>query len=308
MVAPSDNTVAADAGIQVVTTPDPSAELQDPETPESVLTRFGITTLDENFTEFTVVASMPVGRLVNPFTGMPTVGPLAILVDDVGGRANFYRRGSGQWTVSSELTVELSPDGIDSLQAAPDEPVVASSRPLGPHGATLLAICTLSHRGSTIGGGTVRTVAIAGGPDGPIQRGPDTLVRTPQTTLADLMSAEPLAAEAERSEASNRPESGTYRLAQRPDSIINNLIGIVHGGVSSAGLELVASAAINHGQAEPLRTASIRVNFLRPFFAGAQSRYEGTALRVGRNSAIGDAQAVGDDGKVSILARVTGYR
>ena len=56
---------------------------------------------------------------------------------------------------------------------------------------------------------------------------------------------------------------------------------------------LVASAAINHGQAEPLRTASIRVNFLRPFFAGAQSRYEGTALRVGRNSAIGDAQAVG---------------
>jgi uncharacterized protein (TIGR00369 family) len=299
MVAPSDNTVAADAGIQGVTTPDPSADLQDPETPESVLTRFGITTLDENFTEFTVVASMPVGRLVNPFTGMPTVGPLAILVDDVGGRANFYRRGSGQWTVSSELTVELSPDGIDSLQAAPDEPVVASSRPLGPHGATLLAICTLSHRGSTIGGGTVRTVAIAGGPDGPIQRGPDTLVRTPQTSLADLMSAEPLPTEA---------ESGTYRLAQRPDSIINNLIGIVHGGVSSAGLELVASAAINHGQAEPLRTASIRVNFLRPFFAGAQSRYEGRTLRVGRNSAIGDAQAVGDDGKVSILARVTGYR
>ena len=270
---------------------------QDPETPESVITRFGIQTLDENFTEFTVVASMPVGRLVNPFTGMPTIGPLAILVDDVGGRANFYRRGAGQWTVSSELTVELSPDGIESLQAAPDEPVVASSRPLGPHGATLLAICTLSHRGSTIGGGTVRTVAITGGPDGPIQRGPDTLVRTPQTSLADLMSGEPLPV-----------QDGTYRLAQRPDSIINNLIGIVHGGVSSAGLELVASAAINHGQSEPLRTASIRVNFLRPFFAGAQSRYEGTALRIGRNSAIGDAQAVGDDGKVAILARLTGYR
>jgi uncharacterized protein (TIGR00369 family) len=174
---------------------------------------------------------------------------------------------------------------------------MASSRPLGPHGATLLAICSLSHRGRTIGGGTVRTVAITGGPDEPIQRGPDTLVRTPQTSLADLMSSDPLPA-----------ESGTYRLAQRPDSIINNLIGIVHGGVSSAGLELVASAAVNHGQTEPLRTASIRVNFLRPFFAGTQSRYEGTALRIGRNSAIGDAQAVGDDGKVAILARVTGYR
>jgi uncharacterized protein (TIGR00369 family) len=293
MVGPSDSTGTAGAGIQGVTT----TPGQDPETPESVITRFGIQTLDENFTEFTVVASMPVGRLVNPFTGMPTVGPLAILVDDVGGRANFYRRGSGQWTVSSELTVELSPDGIDSLTAAPDEPVVASSRPMGPHGATLLAICTLSHRGSTIGGGTVRTVAIAGGPEGPIQRGPDTLVRTPETSLADLMASEPLPL-----------QSGIHRLAQRPDPIINNLIGIVHGGVSSAGLELVASAAINHEQTEPLRTASIRVNFLRPFFAGAQSRYEGTALRIGRNSAIGDAQAVGGDGKVAIVARVTGYR
>ena len=59
----------------------------------------------------------------------------------------------------------------------------------------MLAICTLSHRGSTIGGGTVRTVAITSGPDGPIQRGPDTLVRTPQTTMAELMSADPLPAD-----------------------------------------------------------------------------------------------------------------
>jgi uncharacterized protein (TIGR00369 family) len=280
-----------------VTTSPPHADRQDPETPESVLTRFGIITLEEDFTDFMVVASMPVGGMLNPFTGMPTIGPLAILVDDVAGRANFHRRGSGQWTVSSELTVELSPDGIDSILAAPDEPVVASSRPLGPHGATLLAICTLTHRGATIGGGTVRTVAITGGPDGPVPRGQDSLVRTPQTPLAELMSAH-----------AQPPEDGTYLLTQRPDPIINNLIGIVHGGVSSAGLELVASAAINHGQSEALRTASIRVNFLRPFFAGERSRYEGTLVRVGRNSAIGDAQAVGDDGKIAIMARITGYR
>jgi uncharacterized protein (TIGR00369 family) len=280
-----------------VTTSPQQVGKQDPETPESVLTRFGIITLEEDFTDFTVVASMPVGGMLNPFTGMPTIGPLAILVDDVAGRANFHRRGSGQWTVSSELTVELSPDGIDSILAAPDEPVVASGTPLGPHGATLLAIATLTHRGTTIGGGTVRTVAITGGPDGPVPRGHDQLVRTPQTSLVELMSAE-----------TQPPTDGTFLLAQRPDSIINNLIGIVHGGVSSTGLELVASAAINHGQAEPLRTASIRVNFLRPFVAGERSRYEGTVVRVGRNSAIGDAQAVGDDGKVAIMARVTGYR
>lgn len=91
--------------------------------------------------------------------------------------------------------------------------------------------------------------------------------------------------------------------------MINNLLGIVHGGVSSAGLELVASAAINSaGADQPMRTASIRVNFLRPFVAGAQSVYAGTALRVGRSYAVGDARAVGDDGKVAVIARVTGYR
>jgi uncharacterized protein (TIGR00369 family) len=280
-----------------VTTSPTQAGQQDPETPESVLTRFGIVTLEEDFTDFTVVASMPVGGMLNPFTGMPTIGALAILVDDVAGRANFHRRGSGQWTVSSELAVELSPDGIDSILAVPDEPVVASGSPLGPHGATLLAIATLTHRGITIGVGTVRTVAITGGPDGPVPRGQDSLVRTPQTSLVDLMSAEP-----------QPPQDGTYLLAQRPDAIINNLIGIVHGGVSSTGLELVASAAINDRQAEPLRTASIRVNFLRPFFAGERSRYVGSVVRVGRNSAIGDAQAVSDDGKVAIMARITGYR
>ena len=50
------------------------------------------------------------------------------------------------------------------------------------------------------------------------------------------------------------------------------------------------------------------MNFLRPVFAGERSRYEGTVVRVGRNSAIGDAQAVGDDGKAAIMARITGYR
>ena len=75
-----------------------------------------------------------------------------------------------------------------------------------------------------------------------------------------------------------------------------------------AGLEMAASAALNqHNSDGLLQTASLRVNFLRPFFAGADSRYEGTLLRVGRNTGVGDAQAIGDDGKVAITARVTAY-
>lgn len=280
-----------------MTTSIPHAEGIDPETPLSVLRRFGVTTLEQDFDNFTVVASMPVAGMLNPFTSQPSVAGLAILVDDVAGRVNFYRCGRGQWTVSSELTVEITPGALASVLAAPDEPVIASARPLGPAGATLLSVCTLTHRGTVIGGGTVHTVPLSGGPQEPERRGDDPLVRTAHTTLAELMAAEPMPG-----------EDGTYRLRQHPDPMINNLIGIVHGGVSSAGLEVVAAAAINHGQEKPLQTASIRVNFLRPFIAGAQSAYEGTALRIGRTSAVGDARAVGDDGKVAVIARVTGYR
>ncbi len=252
----------------------------DPETPPSVLTRFGIITLAADFTEATVSASMPIGRMRNPFTSEPSIAGLAILVDDVCGRANFYRRTEGLWTVSSELTVELTAHATDSLAGAP-----------------MLATCTLSHRGKVIGSGTVHTVPIAGGPDRPMRGQSDHLARSPETTLAQLMSVRP-----------QPPTDGTQVLRQLPDPTINNLLGIVHGGVSSAGLELVAAAAVNHGQDRPLRTASIRVNFLRPFQSGAESRYEGTALRVGRTSAVGDAVAIGDDGKVAVIGRVTAYR
>lgn len=280
-----------------MTTSLPHAEGLDPETPLSVLRRFGIATLEQNFDDFTVVAAMPLAGMVNPYTGQPSVAGLAVLVDDVAGRVNYYRRGRRVWTVSSELTVEITPGALASVHAAPDEPVIASARPLGPPGATLLSVCTLTHAGTVIGGGTVHTVPLTGGPDEPLRRGDDPLVRTTETTLAELMAAEPLGG-----------ESGTYRMRQTPDPMVNNLIGIVHGGVSSAGLEVVASAAINHEQDQPLQTGSIRVNFLRPFIAGAQSVYEATALRIGRTSAVGDARAVGDDGKVAVIARVTGYR
>lgn len=280
-----------------MTTSLPRFDGLDPELPLSVLRRFEVITLEQDMTDFSVVAQMPFTGMCNPFTGQPSLAGLAILVDDVAGRVNYHRRSHGQWTVSSELTVDIAPGALERVAAGPQDPVVASARPVGPAGATLLAVCTLSHRGTVIGGGTVRTMPLPLGPDAPSRRGDDPLVRTPRTSLAELMAVEPLPV-----------QDGTYRLLQQPDPMVNNLIGIVHGGVSSAGLELVASAAFNHEQQTPLRTASIRVNFLRPFIAGAQSSYEAKALRIGRTSAIADASAINDDGKAAVIARVTGYR
>jgi len=264
----------------------------DLETPDSIQVRFGIEYVESHPPKASAVLSMQMHRFRNPYTGAPTVGPLAILVDAAAGIVNHYRRLPGQWTVSSELSMDLSPD-IGEL----DGPVLASAHSPGPLGATSLGVCTLTYRGSVIGTGTVRSFFIHAGDVVPQYR-PETLQRSPQTALSDLMAV---------TVASDNADCVV--LAQGVDQNLNNDIDIVHGGVAAAGLELAASAAINHDRSDGLlQTGSLRVNFLRPFFAGDESRYAGAQLRMGRNTGVGDAQAIGDDGKVAITARVTAYR
>ena len=264
----------------------------DLETPDSIQVRFGISYVESRPAEAVAALSMPMERFRNPFNGAPTVGPLAILVDAAAGIVNHYRRRPGQWTVSSELSMDLSLDGVGHL----DGPVLATAHAFGPLGATSLGICTLTYRGMVIGGGTVRSFFIDAEDVVP-QRRSETLRRSAETTFADLIAVDVIDRDCGRV------------LAQRVDSNLNNDIDIVHGGVAAASLELAASAAVNQDRTDDLlQTASLRVNFLRPFFAGNESRYEGTPLRVGRNTAVGDAQAIGDDGKVAITARVTAYR
>lgn len=264
----------------------------DLETPDSIQVRFGIAYVESHPAEASAVLSMPMERFRNPFTGAPTVGPLAILIDAAAGIVNHYRRRRGQWTVSSELSMDLTLDEVGEL----DGPVLATAHALGPLGATSLGICTLTYGGTVIGGGTVRSFFIDADEVVPQYRS-ETLQRSAETTFADLMAVHV------------RDGDSEPVLSQRVDHNLNNDIDIVHGGVAAAGLELVASAAINRDRSDAsLQTASLRVNFLRPFFAGAESRYVGTSLRVGRNTAVGDAQAIGDDGRVALTARMTAYR
>src|SRR6202046_4175169 len=264
----------------------------DLDTPDSIQVRFGISYVESRPAEAIAALSMPMERFRNPFNGAPTVGPLAILVDAAAGIVNHYRRRPGQWTVSSELSMDLSLDGVNHL----DGPVLATAHAFGPLGATSLGICTLTYRGTVIGGGTVRSFFIEAEDVAP-QRRSETLRRSAETTFADLIAVHVV-----------DRDRGTV-LAQRVDGNLNNDIDIVHGGVAAAGLELAASAAVNRNRTDHLlQTASLRVNFLRPFFAGSASRYEGTPLRVGRNTGAGDAQAIGDAGRASITARVTAYR
>ncbi|MCV7225653.1 PaaI family thioesterase [Mycolicibacterium komossense] len=271
------------------------ADQHDIETPENILRRFDIRHLENDVAEGISILSMPVADLLNPFTGAPTIGPLAILLDAAGGNSNHYRRSNTEWTVTSELTVELSPDGAAVIFGNPELPVIANSRPLGPKGATALSVCVFTCGDVTVGGGTVRSFYLPAG-EGMPQTPPPFALPTPRAPLADLMAVQV-----------RDDEDGSTVLAQCVDPILNNSLGIVNGGVASAGLELAASAAINTGRPAPMRTASLRVNFLRPFFSGAQSRYLGTAMRIGRNTAVADATAVDDSGKVALAARLTAY-
>lgn len=259
------------------------------------LGRFGIVTSVDGPDQ--CVASIPVAGMVNTLTGAPTIAPMAMLVDHACGLVNHRRRADDEWTVSSELSLETDPDAAAIVAEAPEHPVVATARPFGKKTDVALALCELAHRDNVLATATVRSFYIrtpgdlgsfSDGPTGPM----------PPGTLADRMSVR--VAEG----------GGTSQvLVQGEDPVLNNLIGIVHGGVSAMALEMVAAAAVNAGRDDgPLRTSSLRINFLRPFHSGADSRYVGTPVRVGRGSGVGEAQAIGAGGGLAIIARLTAYR
>lgn len=259
----------------------------------TALGRFGVANLVDSPNRF--VSSMPVAGLVNPLTGEPTAGPLAVLVDHAAGLVNHYRRATDEWTVSSELSLELAPTALTVIAERPEVPVVAIARPVGTRAASAFGKCELTIDDAVIGIGTVRSVYIAHPGDFP-QKWPTPVDGPRPTELADIMALQV------------GEQNGSAVIHQRQNPALNNSLAIVHGGAAAVGLELAASAALNADRPErPLSTASLRVNFLRQFSSGSESRYTGTALRIGRRSGVADAQAVGADGDVALVGRITAY-
>jgi uncharacterized protein (TIGR00369 family) len=264
--------------------------------PIHLLRRFGIEVLIADQESAVVEMAMPLGGMRNPFTDLSTVATLGVLIDAVSGVSNHFRRREAEWAVSTELTIELNPESTERAAAIGAFPVLASGRPLGPRDSgTALSVCTLTCDGVVIGGGTVRSCYVR--PEALDLSAPvEALVKARNSSLAELMAVEPAPS-----------TDGVRVLCQHPDPLLNNPLGVVNGGVAAAGLELAASAVANTGDV-PMRTASLRVNFLRPFRAGERTRYEATPLRIGRGTAVADARAIRDDGKVAVSARVTAYR
>ena len=104
----------------------------------TALGRFGIANLIDSPDPF--VSSMPLAGLVNPATGAVAVGPLAVLVDHAAGLVNHYRRADDEWTVSSELSLELTPTALTVIADSPDVAVVATGRPVGTRGSSRIRL------------------------------------------------------------------------------------------------------------------------------------------------------------------------
>lgn len=262
---------------------------------DAVETRFGIDALEIDEDAATTIVSMPVANMRNPSTGAPTIAALALLVDDAGSIVNFSRR-QGRWPITSELAIDYSPAGLEQVLSNDTAPVTLQAHVVASTPDAGLASCDLRHAGIRIAAATVRSLFM------PVKsissEYPDeTLVKTADTSLAELLAVTPLP-----------PRGSQSVLAQRPDPMVLNAMGTVHGGIAATGLELVAHAAINAEQ--PLRayrTGSLRVNFLRPLVSGSSCRYIATAVKAGSTVAIADAWAEGDDGATAVMARLTAY-
>ena len=271
------------------------ADRYDVDAPDGVRVRFSMRTLERAPGADSVAMAMPVAAMVNPMTHRPTLAPLSILVDTACSTAIFAHRGE-RWPVTAELALDFNPEYMSgSLLAYDAATAIARAKLTGSTPSRALAECTVTIGDQVCAVATLAVAFIRA--DGVVsQRLDETLDGACVADLGSLMAVEP-----------GVVTDATAAMAQRPDPMLLNATRHIHGGVSATGLELVSHAAISAGGGH-YSTGSVRVNFLRPFIAGPGSRYEATAVRTGATMAIADATAVGDDGKVAALARVTAYR
>lgn len=265
------------------------------------LGRFGVETLEQGPQR--CMASVPVSGLVNPLTGAPTLAVLALLVDHIGGLINHCRRQPDEWTVSSELSLEMAPDATDVIASSPQAPVLGTSYPLGGRSKSALGLCELRSGNTVIATATVRSFYISAPADHTPWPDDQPSEPRPGKALRDLMSID----------AAETGGAATI-LMQREDPGLDNSVGMVHGGIAAMGLELAGSAELNRAELNrampeaPFRCASLRVNYLRPFHSGAGAHYLAKPVHLGRSSGVAETQAVRGDGRVAMIGRLTAYR
>jgi hypothetical protein len=100
-----------------------------------VIARFGIETVAVDHAAATVRMTMPLAGALNPITGRPTIAPLAVLVD-AAAVVNHFLRADDQWTVTTELSIDMTTDFVSAATDPDADPSVIDARVVGATSVT----------------------------------------------------------------------------------------------------------------------------------------------------------------------------
>ncbi|MCW2932337.1 MAG: hypothetical protein JWM19_3299 [Actinomycetia bacterium] len=253
-----------------------------------------------------VVTSMASGPWLNGPAGSPPGGVLGVLIDDVLGIAIARHRGAGQWSVSAEISLDLTgPVPADGSRIEARARHVHS----GPHGGlssgtvhdasgTLIALCRQHGRWVTTVPQDPMTPQETGTEaDRPAASGAPVPAGTsapwsPPASLAALLGTRV------------RPTEGGAELDLEVTADLTNPLGNLHGGITFAACDLAAQAVLL-AAGGPTQTASIHVAYPRPIPLGATPRFEARVLHRGRSLGIVRVTVTLDGVKPCSIATIT---
>lgn len=242
---------------------------------------FGIDDLDVN--DATVSGTMPTGPWLRGPDGMLSVGALGVLIDNVLGYRVLESCADDRWSVSTEITVEVS-SGLQSpgarLSAEAESACVdevgglAVGRVLSEAGDV---VATCSQRGRFL----------------PLSRAaldpPELMAHPGRGSLAELFDLQ------------LTPAAGRVKVQCSP--LTQNPMRNLHGGVSLCVAEMAATLALTTRFGPALSTASIHVTYLRPIPAGSSLTTSARVIHRGRSFGVVDVTGY-VDGRTAIAARV----
>jgi uncharacterized protein (TIGR00369 family) len=227
-----------------------------------------------------VLGTMKTGRWSN------SAGALAVLVDDVLGYAILARRPRQCWSVSTEI-------GIDLVAPVPIDGQVLHARASLEHadGRGGLAVgVVVTEAGELIARCRQRGRFVPSSPSVPGTRGHQPAPVTEPAGIAGRF-------------AGVAADTSVFDFAVEP--ALGNPLGNLHGGVTLAASELVASSVAAHADLPELTTSSIHVTYVRPVPVGTVLRLESEVVSRGRSLAVVRVLGRDTQGKPCTVAHVT---
>jgi uncharacterized protein (TIGR00369 family) len=222
--------------------------------------------------------------------GAPCAGSLGVFLDDLLGNALLAGCPAGYWPVSTELSADLGapPPADGSLLTGRSQAV--SLEPGGGLGQG--TVTAGSGRAVASATARVRYLPAPRGLPAPLSPGRDQVVVA--SSALELLGAVAGC------------EAGRAELTVPGSADFENPMGNTHGGILLCAAEIAGSLALQ-GDGRPLRTASMRMIYVRPVPAGLPLRFTAQVLHRGRTLGTAQVTARAGGGKPCAHATITAH-